>query len=1013
MSADRNEPCHINPTGSAADDVPTGAKDPEDLVEELLSTDHGSGEEALRLVLDIAAICVNRLRSAQTSRDIDESLHFLERTLDRFPDGRLYHFVSLGYGIAFLEAFRIRRTPDDLTQALNGLRNAEFGMTSAAHAALTHYLLAHALLTAYEAGAEDEASVEEAIDLLSLAIRHGDSPFTRRVELQRLHAVAQSLRFRSRQRDAEHDFREALSEVNWYRIHQRKASPQWVQLSNTYGWMLLIRFSVEGRQNDLDEAVHVLSEAAASDVSGGNHAVPLGDVVPDMRLNLAEALYYQALRTHQSSVLDSAVHFLQVGLDHCHPLQRPNMLQLLADVSVVQYDARGDRSDLDRALSAGELVLGVLPLTSAVYPETLVWAAQLRSALHMRTAERTHIDRSIALWRDAAMRSHLRRATATATYRALADALMMRLRHNTWAEGRGEGTTADLSTALAAFGEALRLTEESSEERQTLHHVLLCLVDYGVTSGDALVLEETQRLGDACLQEVSRSVLRREMGLWQPPARAVGEAKSHTDTYDMAVADQIAALTAYASGRLSELDLTDSTFLGDLALEDHDWSRALAAATRHRMSATGPAQPHYAYLATLRSQQRRRAGTTTAYALLKQNRLAEAFFTLEELCSSAETLGTTLPWGAKPQLLATAPVEEVQQRLGERQVVHLLATAEGGAALITDADGLRCVLLSDLTLQRVTELSWHIQGATDGVRMSLSGASLLEEACAQLWTLCMQHVARAVDQWRPVVLVPTGLLRQLPLHASFWRNQSASASRHYLLDDYLLSYAPSASSATTAPSPYRSQEEVRVYGSGRQAEVAAPPSLRHRDWWDGTFDQTSISEVLARDTCVVHFTGHGRTNPLSPLDSWIGLDEGRVTVRGMLAGGIRSRLVILAGCDSGSTGGTTPSNPLPLPYALVISGAKGCVATLWHPGDLVVHLLTAFFYEEWQSAHPPDVALRKAQLRLRQTTNEQLIEHLPDLADTAPKSPNSRARWARITPFAGIQHWAAFLYAGT
>ncbi|MFF3913986.1 CHAT domain-containing protein [Streptomyces sp. NPDC001852] len=997
--------------------IPSGVTDPEQLVEELRSRPHDSAEEALQLVLEITAICAERLRAAESASDVDEALHILERTAQTFPDGPLHHYFAFGSGVALLEAFKIRRDPSYLARALTGLRRAEQDIAAEFGTVLARYALANALLTAFEAGAAEESAVEEAIGLLSSAIRDSDPSYPRRTDLVRLLAVAQSIRYRSQggERTAAEEFRSALSQLTRQRARERRASPQWRDLANTQGWMLLVSFNVEGRQDDLEKAVQVLREAADSDVADRTHVFLIEDVVPDTRRNLAEALYNRALRDHRSQDLDSAVRLLQTGLIHCRPAQRPDMLQFLADASIVLYDVRGDRSDLDRAVSAGELALGVLPLTSSSHRAMLGWAAGLRSALHVRTGERAHIDRSVGLWREAALAAEAQHTSASEQLQALGDCLVLRLLQYPSAGPREvrEHPVGDLPTALAAFDKAARLAPAESEERhEALRHALLALILYGTSSGDATALEQACRLGEDFLHRSTRAAHRRQFGL------LCARAHSALDELDGAPGagkrELLRYLTAADQDEVTRGPefVPDSAIVGDLALESKDWSGAVAAYLQARLSGERPTDESRPGRAVLWAHVKRRAGTGMAYAYVRQGRLAEAFLALEEVCSSVESLGTTLPWGTEARLVPPAPLQEVQRRLSDQQVVHLFTTVEGGAALITDRDGVRSVLLSDLDAQRVNDLSRRFQKAANEGRASMSWAGVLEETCAELWNRCLGPVAQAVDPERPVVLVPTGHLRLLPLHAAFRQDSGTPAKRRYLLDEWLLSYAPSASCLATPRSARSSRGGMRIFGCAYEAGAAASSWLRHDDLWDGILDRASIPDVLNNESCVVHFAGHGSTNPLSPLDSWISLDDGRLTVRGMLAQGIRSPLIILSSCDSGTYGTTALSDPVPLPYSLVISGAKGCVAALWQPGDLAVRLLTTFFYEEWESRSPAE-SLRLAQLRLRDMTNEELVTHMPELADTAPQSARSRARWARMQPFAGVGHWGAFLYAGS
>ncbi|MFD2683673.1 CHAT domain-containing protein [Streptomyces phyllanthi] len=968
-------------------------------------------------MLEITAICAERLRAAESASGVDEVLHILERTAETFPDGPLHHYFAFGSGVANLEAFKICRDSSYLARALAGLRRAEHDIASEFGAVLARYTLANALLTAFEAGAVEEAAVEEAIGLLSSAMRESDPRYPRRTDLVRLLAVAQSIRYRSQrgERTAAEEFRSALSQLTRQRAREARASAQWRDLANTQGWMLLISFNVEGRQDDLEEAVQVLREAADSDVAERTHVFLVEDVVPDTRRNLAEALYNRALRTHRSQDLDSAVQLLQTGLINCRPAQRPDMLQFLADASIVLYDARGDRSDLDRAVSAGELALGVLPLTSSSYTATLGWAAGLRSALHLRTGERAHIDRSVGLWREAALAAEAQQTSASEQLQALGDCLMMRLFQHPPTNPRGawEHPAGDLPTALAAFDKAARLAPVESEERhQALHNAVLALIYYGTSIGDAAALEQACHLGEDFLHESSGSAHRKQFGLLCAKAQsALAELDGDPGAGKRALLRYLTAAEQQEVTQEAAL-VPDSAIVGDLALESNDWSQAVAAYLQVWLSSDQPRAESRPGHATLWAHAKRRAGTGMAYAYVRQGRLAEAFLVLEEVCSSLESLGSTAPWGTEARLVPPAPLEEVQRRLDNQQIVHLFTTVEGGAALITDRNGVRSVLLSDFDTHRVNDLSRRFQAAANEDRASMRWAGVLEETCAELWSRCLGSVAQAVDPERPVVLIPMGHLRLLPLHAAFRQDSATPAKRRYLLDEWLLSYAPSASCLTAPRSPRSSRVGMRIYGCAYETEAAPSRWLRRNDLWDGILDRASISEVLNSESCVVHFTGHGSTNPLSPLDSWINLDDGRLTVRGMLAQGIRSPLIIVSSCDSGTYGTTALSDPVPLPYSLVISGAKGCVAALWQPGDLAVRLLTTFFYEEWESRSPAE-ALRLAQLRLRDMTNEELITHMPELADTAPQSARSRARWARIQPFAGIGHWGAFLYAGS
>jgi CHAT domain-containing protein len=103
-----------------------------------------------------------------------------------------------------------------------------------------------------------------------------------------------------------------------------------------------------------------------------------------------------------------------------------------------------------------------------------------------------------------------------------------------------------------------------------------------------------------------------------------------------------------------------------------------------------------------------------------------------------------------------------------------------------------------------------------------------------------------------------------------------------------------------------------------------------------------------------------------------------------------------------------------LPTSLLQAGVAGVLGTLWEVNDAGVMVLVRRFYQEWtQRPSRPAVALRRAQLWLRNADNQSKHTAFPDLAQLCPPSdPALRATWGAAHSYSDLQHWGAFSYLG-
>jgi CHAT domain-containing protein len=256
------------------------------------------------------------------------------------------------------------------------------------------------------------------------------------------------------------------------------------------------------------------------------------------------------------------------------------------------------------------------------------------------------------------------------------------------------------------------------------------------------------------------------------------------------------------------------------------------------------------------------------------------------------------------------------------------------------------------------------------------------EITHQLWDVVMEPLVVALQQIgaKQAVLIPTGLLALLPLHAAWHFEQDGS--RHYALDEIAFAYAPSASVLK-----HVREQSTRVFGESLFAignptptrypqlkcaadEVAAvvkyfPPEHRESKCGNDA-SYPNVQEALPHYE-VYHFACHGTHSEHDPLDSALCLaGDVPFTARDLLKLKIDARLAFLSACDTGRFGKELPDEAIGLPTAFIQAGTAGVISTLWRVTERSTKLLADRFYENWKRRRmAPLQSLVEAQQWLR------------------------------------------------
>ncbi|MGG6269073.1 CHAT domain-containing tetratricopeptide repeat protein [Leptolyngbya sp. AN10] len=444
-------------------------------------------------------------------------------------------------------------------------------------------------------------------------------------------------------------------------------------------------------------------------------------------------------------------------------------------------------------------------------------------------------------------------------------------------------------------------------------------------------------------------------------------------------------------------------------------------------------------LRNLESEQRDRAVSSERHQLTPEKLRDNAISLRQQLDQLIQNIRQVPSYQNFLTLPKFAEVRQFAQH--DRPLVYLTTTFAGSLALLVTPDNIDAIWLNNFTDNELIDLlknTWfaaYDQSQND--RQSWHDA--IDSVTRQLWEPLMEPLIRHlqtqnVDQ---AVLIPTGYLSLLPLHASWTEDSTKPTGRRYALDDIHFTYTPNAKSLTAAQAiaARTPADTILAIDNPRndlpnserevQAAIKNFPQrtvLRHAE--------ATIEEVRLRlsNASIVHFSCHGTANLNDPLNSGLLMSDGLLTLRDILAlnlsdhGGIR--LAILSACETGLSGIENADEAISLPTGLLQAGVAGVMASLWSVSDLSTMLLLTKFYDLWREQNlPPDQALRQAQIWLRDTTNEEKIAEfktfIPAIANTRMSPTTAQQLYDELAwetknerSFAHPFHWAAFNYTG-
>jgi CHAT domain-containing protein/tetratricopeptide (TPR) repeat protein len=308
---------------------------------------------------------------------------------------------------------------------------------------------------------------------------------------------------------------------------------------------------------------------------------------------------------------------------------------------------------------------------------------------------------------------------------------------------------------------------------------------------------------------------------------------------------------------------------------------------------------------------------------------------------------------------------------------------------------------------------------------------LRDRLLARLHAQLIAPLAELLAARRLLYLIPHGPLHYVPFTAL------RSAEGAYLLaaDGPAIALAPSATillrnclgrgqaldrhSTPLLALGYNDEEENPLrYAEPEARHVAA---MLGGQAWTGPAGKSARLFGEARAARWLHIAGHAYYDPHDPLGSALKLgSEDMLSARQIIEQlELSAELVTLSACLSGVTQVVPGDEMLGLQRAFLYAGAPAVVCTLWETADLVALLVMDHFYADLRHGVAPAVALRDAQIAVRDMTGRKLLATIARWRYEDAEFAAAIAELPAIPPdaldtriYADPAHWAAFMLIG-
>jgi CHAT domain-containing protein len=325
-----------------------------------------------------------------------------------------------------------------------------------------------------------------------------------------------------------------------------------------------------------------------------------------------------------------------------------------------------------------------------------------------------------------------------------------------------------------------------------------------------------------------------------------------------------------------------------------------------------------------------------------------------------------------PRWPAALTVDQVRQVLpADSVILEYFQIQDGIVVVLLSQDGLEIVPLAKLSeitasLQSLEFQLSKLQLDPEYVR-TFAGILLksIRAHLNNLYRMLIEPLRRRMHA-RHLVIAPHGVLHRLPFQALFDGQQ-------YLIDEFTISYAPSASvyAFCQARSTPRNRKSL-VLGIPDQAaplvqeEVTSIATcLPNAELLLGPDATAERLREIGKQSQFIHIATHGYFRTDSPMFSGIRLGGSYLSLYDLYQLNLPAELIALSGCSTGLNVVAAGDELLGLARGLIHAGAETSLLTLWDVQDRSAAQLMTSFYSQLVSGRTKADALQYAMQRLR------------------------------------------------
>ena len=245
----------------------------------------------------------------------------------------------------------------------------------------------------------------------------------------------------------------------------------------------------------------------------------------------------------------------------------------------------------------------------------------------------------------------------------------------------------------------------------------------------------------------------------------------------------------------------------------------------------------------------------------------------------------------------------------------------------------------------------------------------------------VHRILREKSVCNEVLFVPNQSLALLPLHAACWKD--ADGKKHYLLEEFTISYAPSVSVFKRCLENEKPHSNKTLFVTNPTADLFfSEQEVSHlqkfqqpnKNFLRNEAAKLSVIEALRDDYSFAHFSCHGFYHQENPFESGLVMSDEVMKLSEIINCNLQNNwLTTLSACETGMVDFQSPTDEhFGLPLGFIFAGSPSVWASLWSVSDMATSELMKTAYEslnfeEYKNNKPE--ALRQAQLTI--------LKHLP------------------------------------